>query len=692
MKKLKIGTLSFIAAAFLIGCGGGSSSSSTSSVSGKVVDGPIYNAKVCVDYNFNGQCDAGEPTATTDINGTYQLKNVNLNALAPLIVVPQANTIDTFTNKPFKRKLSAPLDGSKVNISPITTIVGAQLYALKQNNDLNPQTVDQLKESIAKSLGINSDITKVDPLEDPKLAALSVTLSEVCPDVNQNFDDLEEEIDVQKLKEGNLTAAIKNDTVKQVLQNIVENQNLDELKDPKLIQIVVQNAITNGDPDVLKQNPDQLKQIALKDILTSNVFYKQEDGGYYVQFNSDGTVIDYEEDENDSDKSVKNNGSWKMLDDGSVEIDYSDGSKATFSVDQENAYIFKVQGTDSDGNKFEDTALALPNQFLNNSQVVNIQNLPGITPLKAEDFAGKYFRADYNDFIYFDQNGTAVETDDEGNTATYKWSVENGVIKLSGNNNYTGAPFTAYFVNFDKYMFVFDNENNVSRGWIYNVKDILSEPQPVFSDELIEGKTFADVENGNSIFNIFMSDGTYKEIINGSVDSTGKWSIDDDGNLIIKTDDGETYEVKLVKDLGDVVLVTKCCDKEIYSTILRTTDPMDVTINSSDDIMNINSLVGVHQFSDEMVSGKKIKSMRFGETYTFDSNGTFTETDDAGSETGTWSIDKHGVLVLNYDNDPDVDTAYVVLGESGDNEYKVLVFDVKNNKLVAATPDVEELQ
>jgi len=63
------------------------------------------------------------------------------------------------------------------------------------------------------------------------------------------------------------------------LQNIVENQNLDELKDPKLIQTVVQNAIKNGNPDILKQSPDQLKQLAFKDILTSNVFYKQEDGG-----------------------------------------------------------------------------------------------------------------------------------------------------------------------------------------------------------------------------------------------------------------------------------------------------------------------------------------------------------------------------------------------------------------------------
>jgi len=690
MKKLKIGTLSFIAAAFLIGCGGGSSSSSTSSVSGKVVDGPIYNAKVCVDYNFNGQCDAGEPTATTDINGTYQLKNVNLNALAPLIVVPQANTIDTFTNKPFKRKLSAPLDGSKVNISPITTIVGAQLYALKQNNDLNPQTVDQLKESIAKSLGINSDITKVDPLEDPKLAALSVTLSEVCPDVNQNFDDLEEEIDVQKLKEGNLTAAIKNDTVKQVLQNIVENQNLDELKDPKLIQIVVQNAITNDDPDVLKQNPDQLKQIALKDILTSNVFFKQDDDGYYIQFNTDNTVADFETDENDT--PVKLEGNWNILDNGEVEIDYSNGSKATFRVEQENAYIYKVQGIDSDGNKFEDTALALPKDYFQDGKIVNIQNLPGITPLKENEFVGKALKVDNSDYVTFNSDGTAVENDGS-RTAKYTWKLENGVMVITGNDIDSGNPFTAYMTRFDDYLFLFINKNNQpAEGWIFKTSDLVkqsvnnSNNTVKFTKDLVANKTMADVvdKGDNPVFTVFLSDGTYKEYENGKVNDTGNWEIDNNGNLIVKSNDGEEYKFVLLENLGGIVYKIKSENSDTYNyfAVLNTTNPF-IKVNSSNDLKNISGIIGRNKFKSDMIADKTFHSFRYDVDVTFNNDNTFNQDD---GESGTWSIDSNGVLVLKYDNSND--TTYIALGEVDNNQYKVLEFSTDNGTLQQVTPDV----
>ncbi len=119
--------------------------------------------------------------------------------------------------------------------------------------------------------------------------------------------------------------------------------------------------------------------------------------------------------------------------------------------------------------KFKEQILTIIN--LKIGLLLALPNLLGITPLEVEDLAGKYFRADYNDFIYFDQNGTAVETDEEGKTATYKWSVENRVIKLSGNNNYIGVPFT-----FNKYIFVFDNEYKVLVFDVKNNKLVAATP------------------------------------------------------------------------------------------------------------------------------------------------------------------------------------------------------------------------
>ncbi len=64
----------------LAACGGGGGGSSTTStpatpatLSGKVIDGYITGAKVCLDVNSNNVCDAGEPTTTSGENGAWSL-------------------------------------------------------------------------------------------------------------------------------------------------------------------------------------------------------------------------------------------------------------------------------------------------------------------------------------------------------------------------------------------------------------------------------------------------------------------------------------------------------------------------------------------------------------------------------------------------------------------------------------------
>lgn len=64
----------------LTACGGGGSGSGSSSneaapstLSGKVVDGYIEGATVCLDINANLVCDSSEPSAQTLANGSYNL-------------------------------------------------------------------------------------------------------------------------------------------------------------------------------------------------------------------------------------------------------------------------------------------------------------------------------------------------------------------------------------------------------------------------------------------------------------------------------------------------------------------------------------------------------------------------------------------------------------------------------------------
>lgn len=64
------------------GCGGGGSTPTPtiSSLSGKVIDGYIEGAEVCLDLNNNQVCDTSEPKDTTKADGSYKLDTTGLTA------------------------------------------------------------------------------------------------------------------------------------------------------------------------------------------------------------------------------------------------------------------------------------------------------------------------------------------------------------------------------------------------------------------------------------------------------------------------------------------------------------------------------------------------------------------------------------------------------------------------------------
>ena len=80
-----IGTLLLLAA-----CGGGGGGSATSQISGAVIDGYIEGAKVCLDLNSSGACDAGEPSTTTNANGGYTLdtSGISVSGLTLIAEIP----------------------------------------------------------------------------------------------------------------------------------------------------------------------------------------------------------------------------------------------------------------------------------------------------------------------------------------------------------------------------------------------------------------------------------------------------------------------------------------------------------------------------------------------------------------------------------------------------------------------------
>lgn len=135
------------------GCGGsgGSSGSGTSESSlansdvltGRLIDGYIREATVCLDDNANGYCDESEPKTTTDMLGAYTISADAYNA--SLLAY---GGVDTATQKEFKVVYCAPAESS------VITALTTMLYFMETNSTLfNSQAL--LKNAFGISQAVN---------------------------------------------------------------------------------------------------------------------------------------------------------------------------------------------------------------------------------------------------------------------------------------------------------------------------------------------------------------------------------------------------------------------------------------------------------------------------------------------------------------------------------------------------------
>ncbi len=104
-------------------------STETTTLSGAVADGYLVGAKVCLDMNFNEQCDPEESPVITDGAGQYQLTVSTVAANAYMILADaNASTIDLDTNEAigqtWRFKTMAQLGEF---ISPLTTMAVAEM-------------------------------------------------------------------------------------------------------------------------------------------------------------------------------------------------------------------------------------------------------------------------------------------------------------------------------------------------------------------------------------------------------------------------------------------------------------------------------------------------------------------------------------------------------------------------------------
>lgn len=119
-------------------------------VTGRVADGYIRGATVCVDINKNDACDADEPFAITVEGGAYDLAVPEAHTDKPIVAAIPAAAIDEDTGEAVGQPLVfiAPADRPEF-LSPITTLVHQEQRA---NPALNSEEAEQAVKSM---LGID---------------------------------------------------------------------------------------------------------------------------------------------------------------------------------------------------------------------------------------------------------------------------------------------------------------------------------------------------------------------------------------------------------------------------------------------------------------------------------------------------------------------------------------------------------
>jgi hypothetical protein len=256
-----------------------------STVSGRVADGYIQGATVCLDLNNSDSCDTDEPSAITGQGGIYTLEIPPGSAASQVIADIPATAIDEDTGTAIGQALifSSPVDRPEF-ISPITTLIQ---QAVRSNPAL--QTEDAEK-AVKADLGIGDDDgmslfqdyvavandEQVDEDEATKFRYLHETarvVASLMKDIESEMDDAAEQSGIDVVGDDQTRRAIRElvrTEVRELLPQIAE----------QVSQIVSATESTVGEetdaqPGVLI-NSDQIAQNLRPTNVTENLDEKLE--------------------------------------------------------------------------------------------------------------------------------------------------------------------------------------------------------------------------------------------------------------------------------------------------------------------------------------------------------------------------------------------------------------------------------
>jgi len=208
MKKLMI----LILATYLTACGGGSSgpmlsASTSTTLEGRVIDGYISGATVCLDLNNNYLCDINEPSAVTSTGGFYEFTYDGIipagtQILADIPITALDEDLGPI-EKPYT--MMAPSDNPSV-VTPLTTLISQEI--IDSGKEMNSETAEA---TVKRSLGV-SETTKL--LDNNFVENNQAELQQVAEVLAVAFAETKQALelsdDLQDISVGDVTkAAIK---------------------------------------------------------------------------------------------------------------------------------------------------------------------------------------------------------------------------------------------------------------------------------------------------------------------------------------------------------------------------------------------------------------------------------------------------------------------------------------------------
>ena len=253
--------------------GGGSTGADSISFSGRVADGYLNGATVCLDINENKKCDDSDPSTTSVSGGKFSIDDATQEQRDkfPLLVeIIVGSTIDE-DNKgvPLAKKLTLAAPAGYDFVSPLSTMVQNEVEAGVPAADAEKN----VQKKLGTDLGLNSDYiagkaSGADAEEFEKLHQVAQVTARV---ISENMETLEDAAKENDISIDDLIAAIV-DEVFDALEEIivqVEAVAADENTDfnPDTLATAVDDEFVDLDAgnidDVVEQNEAEEAAIAV---------------------------------------------------------------------------------------------------------------------------------------------------------------------------------------------------------------------------------------------------------------------------------------------------------------------------------------------------------------------------------------------------------------------------------------------